>query len=136
MLGAFTGYHAHSRCQTCIPLQSPFGQLKREPGERFAADFLHEDHVGQPGVVHANEFGAFRIVLSHNQFVVKVIDQLLFEPLQAAEINAPIPIVQRIAFEDKLERKRVAVQKRAMRMRRPPLTKARAQTEIVPVCLR
>lgn len=137
MFSAFTGNNPDSRSQICVALYSALGYIICKLRELFAADtVVKHSNVGQLEFMQQRQVVESRIVKSDTEFMIEIFDQLLFQPLQTTEINAPVTLVQFVAFEHEPERERIAMQYRAMRMGRPPLAEAGAQPYFMAVSFR
>ena len=109
--------------------------IEHMPRRGLAADGRQHPQRDQTGGIEALKLGDCRIVRGGQGGVVEHVVQPGANRLEAAEIEAPVALVQRLAGENEMKRQRVAVQQAAMRMAGAPLPEAAGQSLAVAVGL-
>ena len=121
----FTDFHTFYPNPTlCLLLDYRVDGLEHMSGGGFAADIRQNPEIDQALARQILKLRQVRIVRRCDHGMVEHLVQPRSDRLQGAEVEAPAVLVQGVTREDEFERKRVAVEKVAMRVFGPPLPEA------------
>ena len=104
-------------------------------GNLLASHRRQDAQIHQPEARHALELDELRIVGGHQHGVIEDLVQPGAHFLEAAEVQAPVVLVERMRGEHEAEGEGIAVDLLAMRMAGPPLPEAAGQALVVAVGL-
>src|ERR1700740_2509053 len=92
----------------------------------------HHDDIRDAKPCERTKFILLRIVLSHKCLMVEALLQEFLDRLFAAEIHHPVTGIKCRRFEGQLDRNRVTMQERTMRIG-APLTETAGEAQFMPI---